>query len=206
MNALDRTRLLFGPYKAPALQKGDCAFCLARDCDVIITGWTDAPIPWPRCRAFDTRGGGSGILVDDELARAIRHESAAAAVKRWWGASSKSVNWWRKALGVTRTKNEGTHNLIVANAKEGASVIQQHEFTGEEREARRQTALRLNLGQFVGKGNPLTLWTCKELALLGTMSDDEVAQRTGRSVNAVRQKRQEMGKPNRFDRRYQRRG
>ena len=205
MNNTDHRGLQVGPYKAPKLRKGDRAFCLARDCDVTVTGWTDAPIPWPRCRVFGTHGGGSGILVDEELARAVRHESA-AAVRRWWGASRTAVNWWRKALGVTRTNNEGTHNLIVATAKEGASVIQQHEFTEDEREARRQTALRLNLGQYVRKGNPLTLWTCKERALLGTMPDGEVARRTGRTINGVRQKRQEMGKPNRFDRRYQRRG
>src|SRR5688500_11765036 len=132
MNAIDCTRLLFGPYKAPSLQKGDRAFCLARDSDVIITRWTNALIPWPRCRAFGTRGGGSGILVDGERTRAVRHESA-AVVKRWWGASRTAVNWWRKVLGVTRTNNEGTHNLIMANAKEGASVIQQRELTEEER-------------------------------------------------------------------------
>src|SRR5262249_39550612 len=32
----------------------------------------------PRCRLADGPGGGSGLLVDEELARAVRHESAAA--------------------------------------------------------------------------------------------------------------------------------
>jgi hypothetical protein len=40
----DRARLLYGPYQAPALRKGDRAFCLYHDTDVVITGWTDARI------------------------------------------------------------------------------------------------------------------------------------------------------------------
>jgi hypothetical protein len=40
----ERARLLYGPYQVPALRKGDRAFCLYRDTDVVITGWTDARI------------------------------------------------------------------------------------------------------------------------------------------------------------------
>jgi hypothetical protein len=84
-----RLKLLFGPYKTPPLKRGDRAFCLFRDCEVIITSWTDAPISWPRCRAIDSSGPGSGLLVDEELARAVRHESA-TAVMHWWGSKSDS--------------------------------------------------------------------------------------------------------------------
>src|SRR5262245_26109787 len=83
----DRVKLLFGPYQAPALRQGDRAFCLLRDCDVVITSWSSGRIPWPRCRPVDGyHGGGWGLLLDEELARAVRHESA-AAVCHWWGAS-----------------------------------------------------------------------------------------------------------------------
>jgi hypothetical protein len=102
----DRLKLLFGPYHAPPLKRGDRATCLYRDALAVVTGWTDAPIPWPRCRALDSPGGGSGLLVDDELARAVRHESA-AAVMHWWGSSMGAVCRWREALGVTRRDNEG---------------------------------------------------------------------------------------------------
>jgi hypothetical protein len=61
----DRHRLLHGPYLAPRLRKGDRAFCIYRDADVVVTSWTDARIPWPRCRALHCRGG-SGLLVTDE--------------------------------------------------------------------------------------------------------------------------------------------
>ena len=38
----DRVKLLQGPYKAPRLRRRDRAFCLFKDCDVIVTDWTDA--------------------------------------------------------------------------------------------------------------------------------------------------------------------
>jgi hypothetical protein len=43
----DRLKLLHGPYRAPRLRVGDRATCLFRDCLVVVTGWTDAPISWP---------------------------------------------------------------------------------------------------------------------------------------------------------------
>jgi hypothetical protein len=48
--------------------------CLYRDAEVIVTGWSDGRIPWPRCRQAGTHGGGSGLLVAQELARAVRWE------------------------------------------------------------------------------------------------------------------------------------
>ena len=38
----DRVRLLHGPYRTPRLRRGGRAFCLFRDCDVVVTGWADA--------------------------------------------------------------------------------------------------------------------------------------------------------------------
>jgi hypothetical protein len=65
----DRVQLLSGPYTPPALRRGDRTSCLFRDADVVITSWTAAPIPWPRCRRLEC-GGGSGLLVTEELVRA----------------------------------------------------------------------------------------------------------------------------------------
>ncbi len=53
----DKYRLLHGPYEPPPLRKGDRTTCLYRDADVVITGWSDGPIRWPRCRALGRRGG-----------------------------------------------------------------------------------------------------------------------------------------------------
>ncbi len=69
IHRLDPYHLHHGPYNAPALRRGDRATCLFRDGDVIITGWSDARIAWPRCRRPGTHGGGSGLLVDEEPGR-----------------------------------------------------------------------------------------------------------------------------------------
>jgi hypothetical protein len=92
----DRVKLLHGPYRAPRLRVGDPATCLLRDCKVVVTSWTDAPIPWPRCRPLDQPLGGSGLLLAGDLARAVRQESA-AAVMHWWGVTAGVVWRWRKA-------------------------------------------------------------------------------------------------------------
>jgi hypothetical protein len=105
----DKLRLLFGPYKAPPLKVGDRENCLARDCLVRVTGWTDAPVPWPR----GVPVGGTGqpsVLVDEGLARAVRRESA-LAVMHHFGVCAHVASRWRKALGVTRSNNQGTRRL-----------------------------------------------------------------------------------------------
>jgi hypothetical protein len=122
---------------------------LLRDCDVVITSWTDARIPWPRCRALDGTGGGSGLLLDEELARAVRHESA-AAVMYWWGASSEAVKRWRRALGVGRTDNEGSRRLIRAAAAGGDAVRLRFVFRWR---SRRSSRIRMGCAQ--GKGDDL---------------------------------------------------
>src|SRR5262245_8730124 len=108
---LERVRLLFGPYQAPSLKRGDTAFCFVRDYPVVVIGWSDARIPWPRCLPLYPPRRGRGLLIDDELARAIEHESA-MAVAHWCGVDVSTVWHWRKVLGVTWTNNEGTHRLI----------------------------------------------------------------------------------------------
>jgi hypothetical protein len=195
MTNRDCTKLLFGPYKTPPLKRGDRTTCLYRDCDVVITSWTDAPIPWPRCRALDSPGGGSGLLVDEELARAVRHESA-AAVMCWWSVSQRAVWAWRRALGVKRTTNEGSHRLIQVSAKKGAKATKAREWTDEERAQRRQLNTERELAANLIPGYHGPLWTAQDIALLGRMPDKVVARRTRRTVGAVRQKRLELGLSN----------
>jgi len=60
-----------------------------------------------------TRGFGKGLLVDEELARAIRLESA-VAIEYWWGVSGRTVLKWRSLCGAGRTNNPGSHRLIRA--------------------------------------------------------------------------------------------
>jgi len=198
MKQRERVQLLFGPYKAPALHRGNRAFCLYRDADVVVTTWTDARISWPRCRSPEHPKGGSGLLVCEELARAIRNESE-TAIAYWWGVNPCTVVRWRKALGVARTDPAGSRRLIQAAAQAGADGIKKKVFTEEEIEVSRQNALKNNLGQNLWHGYHGPLWTEEQLALLGTLSDRKVAKKIGRSVNGVRIMRQRLGIPNAFD-------
>jgi hypothetical protein len=181
---LERIQLLFGPYKAPALKRGDRAFCLVRDYPVVVIGWSDARISWPRCLPLDPPRCGRGLLIDDELVRAIRHESA-TAVAYWWGLHVSTVLHWRKALGVTRTNNEGTHRLVLRAI---AATLKARFGDGLG------LSDRWGSSPFTARGRP-AVWTPDEIALLGALSDAEVAQRTGRSPSAVLKKREQLGRP-----------
>jgi hypothetical protein len=194
VNDPDRVKLLFGPYQAPRLQRGDRAHCVYRDTIVVVTSWTDAPIPWPRCRALDLPGGGSGLLVDDELARAVHHESAAAVI-HWWGVSQRAVWAWRRALGVGRADSEGSRRLIRCAAEKGAARLRGKSLPPEQVERRRRTAIEKGLGRNLVTGYHGPRWTKRQLRLLGKMSDDQAARRTGRTPNAVRVMRTMLGIP-----------
>jgi hypothetical protein len=103
----DRFKLLFGPYRTPKVRLGRVLTCEARDDEVIVVGYSDAPIPWP---VGQRRGRGARTLVVYAgLADAVRRESN-QSVAHWWGVTPQTVTKWRKALDVTRA-NEGTHRL-----------------------------------------------------------------------------------------------
>ena len=195
MTDRDRVRLLFGPYRPPALRRGDRATCLLRDSDVVITGWSDGRISWPRCRALGTRGGGSGLLLDEELARAVRHESA-AAVMHWWGVTSGVVWRWQKALGVGPTDSEGSRRLIQAASEMGAAEQRGKQLPPEQVERRRRTAREKNLAQYLQPGYHGPRWSDEQLRLLGTEPDEVVAEKVGRTAEAVRVMRSRLGIPN----------
>jgi hypothetical protein len=190
--ALDPYKLLHGRYTSPALKRGDRAVCLYRDADVIVTGWSHGRISWPRCRRPDTRGGGSGLLVDEELARAIRLESS-LAIQHWWRVTENTVWRWRQHFGVERF-NEGSAQLRTAlNVELGASQ-RGKKLPPDQVERRRRTALELGLQPLPQRpgGRP---WTRQELKLLGKMPDAELAARIGRTRNAVRVMRGRLGLP-----------
>jgi len=188
--------LLGAPYAAPPYFVGDDATCLFRDREVVISSWTMAPMAWPRCQVLGQQGG-HGLLVDDELVRAIRTESA-QAIMAWWGVSSGVVWRWRKAFGVGgRDTTPGSVLAITAAAKLGAEAMKGREYTEAERRERSERAVRLGLGRNLATGYHGRRWTAEELALLDdpALTNAEVARRTGRSWNAVRLQRLRRGEP-----------
>src|SRR5262245_37249898 len=190
MTRRERVRLLFGPDDPPPLTRGARAFCLVRDCLVVVTSWSACHIQWPRRRAKDGPGRASGLLVDETLALAVRQESA-AAVMHWWGVSAKAVWRWRKALGVGRTDSPGTRRLIQAAAEKGADQLRGKPLLPEVVEKLRRAAL----ADGRRPGPTGREWQPWELELLGTTPDEVVARQTRRTVGAVRVMRTRRGIP-----------
>jgi hypothetical protein len=129
-----------------------------------------------------------------ELARAVRHE-AAAAVRYWWGVSDCVVWRWRQTLGVSRTNNEGTRRAIHAAAVAAGLAMHERGLTPQEIEQRRRNNGEHRLWQNVRPGYHGPWWTLEQLELLGTLPDEEVARRTGLTPNAVRVMRWRRGVP-----------
>lgn len=179
----EQTKLLFGPYRTPRLKRGDRAFCLYRNAPVAVIGLSAARIPWPVCLPVDPPRRGRGLVVDEELARAVRHESC-LAVAYWWGVNRSTVHKWRRALGVTRTNNQGTHRLVL-NA---ISATLASRFG-----ATRGSRTRAN--QVITSRGRAAVWTPEEIALLGALPDKEVAEKTGRSLGAVNKRRSALRRP-----------
>ncbi len=125
----DHIKLLYGPYQPPRLKVGDRALCLYRDAEVVIYDWSMARIPWPLCYPARTRAAGKGLLVDEELARAVRLESA-LAVCYWWGISSATVGKWRKIVGADRKNNPGTYRLILATVRKASASRRIMQYKG----------------------------------------------------------------------------
>jgi hypothetical protein len=171
------TDLIAGPYTPPSLKKGARTFCLYRDATVVITSWSDAPIPWPRCRALHCRGG-SGLLVDAELLRAIRTESA-EALKYWFGVSTKAVWNWRRSFGIEQWGTEGSKQLLEQNTAK-AHLATRGKSLDLTPVQRREWSKRMRI--------PKRKWTPEEDTLALTLPADEVAERTGRTVKAVEQR------------------
>jgi hypothetical protein len=186
-------RLMFGPYTPPRVRKGDRAYCEFRAAQVIVTSWSDARLLWPRCQKPKQRGG-SGLLVTDELKRAVESESSAALVY-WFGVSQATIWKWRQAFGVSMWGTPGSkrlHNLV---SQSGANAMKARNWTEAERRQRRRTAKRLNVGRFImpcKRPNGSRLWTRREMQLFERLPDREIAIRTGRTVGAVRQKREKV--------------
>jgi hypothetical protein len=61
------------------------------------------------------------VLLDDELACAVRSEAAAAIIYHW-GVTPGVVWRWRNTLGVTKTNNARTYELLTEAGQAGADA------------------------------------------------------------------------------------
>jgi hypothetical protein len=185
--------LLLGTYRSPRVRVGGRAFCLYRDADVVITSISGAPIPWPRCRAVDSRGG-SGLLVTEALVRAVRTESA-EALKYWFGVGTHAVWGWRKAFGVTQWWTPGSRRLLDETTRKANSAVRGRKLPPAAVRERRARAKELDLSQHLRAYQTARFppWPAADAALLGTMPDIELARRLGRTRDAVHKERRRRG-------------
>ena len=107
----------------------------------------------------------------------------------WWGVTFGAVSRWRKALGVERM-NDGSARLRQELNEEIGASLRGVPLPASMRERMRDAALadgRQPSGRWDEDG-----WTPEQLALLGTLPDEQVAERTDRTENAVRIMRERL--------------
>jgi hypothetical protein len=81
---------------------------------------------------------------------------------------------------------------MCAASERGAEHLRGRRLTPEQVERRRRTARERNLRRYLRPGYHRPWWTKAEVALLGRLPDEEGDKRTGRSVHAVRHKREAL--------------
>jgi hypothetical protein len=192
MTTPDPTALLAGPYRRPSVRVGEVATCLYRDGDVVVTSVSVARIPWPRCRRRGERGG-SGLLVDETLVRAIRTESA-TALMHWFGVTETTVGRWRRAFEVTRWGTPGSKRLLdITTAKANAALrgkpLSRAAVRDRQRRAK-ELSLAQHLREYAERKRAERPWADEDIVLLGTMTDTDLAKRLGRTRDEVRRERQ----------------
>jgi hypothetical protein len=111
MLARTRFKLHFGPYRTPKFKLGQRVVDAARG-EVEIVGIRDARIPWP----IGKQGRFRALILYADLAKAVRNESV-VAICHWFGVADRTVNKWRRALGVGAS-TPGTRALRVEHTKE----------------------------------------------------------------------------------------
>lgn len=133
------------------------------------------------------------MLVNADLQRAIRTASV-AALMHWFGVKVTTAwRWWTwlKVEGWTNTR--GTRRLVKETAECGGAAIKAKDWTDDELDAKSATSKRLGLCP-PNRWTP-TGWTPEQLALLGTDTDEAIAERLRRSRSAVRAMRFRRGIP-----------
>src|SRR5262249_55624629 len=202
-------KLHFGPYRMPRCRVGGRPTCAARGA-VVVRAISDGRIPWPLTKAGKhlvlVVCGGLARAVRRESALAVRHWWGASlwAVWRWRKALGVPAN----NAGSTRLQKAGAPEVLTeelrakahaaadtpaANAKKAAwrkgrpppptalAALEAARGRPPSDEARRRMSeAHRRRGTRPPAAGPA--WTAEEQSLLGTMPDEEVARRTGRTV------------------------
>jgi hypothetical protein len=191
---------LLGTYATPAFSYGDVVTCELYGA-VTLAGLREAPVPWPVGKKQGQRV--RALVLYAGLADAVRRESA-AAVMHWWRVGSDTVWKWRQALGVSPT-TEGTSRLraqaehlpgLISAAKRGvARSPDSARATGRGHIGMRHSAeARRKMSEAQkGRGGPGRRWSPAEDRFVRTLTPQEAAERTGRSVKAVWSRRAKPG-------------
>lgn len=189
---------MFGPYGPPKTARGKFLVCESRG-KVKVSGYSDGPIPWPI--KWRTR---NSLILCGDLIQAVRRESK-LAVAFHWGVSLKMVQVWRRILDV-EPYTPGSQWLMRTTARENSTPRKMRRLTElarpvgrrpKSKEWRRKMSsivrVRIKLTGPIHPDRPL--WTPEQDRLLGTGLDSAVAEKLGRSVNAVRSRRCALGIP-----------
>jgi len=190
---------LLDTYTPPPARAGARLYCRSRRAWCRVTSWTDALLSWPRGVQVGIRSA-PGLIVTRELERAVRTESA-AAVKHWFGVGTRVVWKWRRAFvpGPGHVRTRGDRLTQRRNSAAGADAVRGVPLSEAACDARAAAA------KAAGRRPPprweATGWTAEQDALLGTMTDADLAARIGRTVGAVRSRRTNAGIPTHTDRR-----
>jgi hypothetical protein len=129
---------------------------------------------------------GSGSLITEEPVRAIHTESS-RAIKYRLGVGDAAVWHWRRAFGISQWGTEGSRRAHRRCSEAGAARLRGQKLSQAEIERCRRTALERGFRPGDRWGD--LHWTQAQQALLGKLSDAEVAARIGRTAAAIRAKR-----------------
>ncbi len=207
-------------YSTPRYEYGDTATDAIRG-DVVIVKTSDAPIPWPMAKLPGGRK--PGLVVFDGLLIALRTESNVAICHWWGVTGQTVTKWRRllgidqKTPGALRLRqqrltpvlNEARH-LIDYNAPERVQKIAAAR-TGKPRPKHVQAMLKTSrIGKPISAEHRQKLtegfrragvrppkagkpWTPDEDHAVRTLSAAEVVKTTGRTLQAVYDRRRLLG-------------
>jgi hypothetical protein len=223
MRDADRFKLLFGPYRTPCFRYGDVVFCDVRG-EVTLCGLTEAPIPWPvgkrgRHKAIVLCGRlADAVRRESALAVAYWFGVSMQTVTAWRkalgvGATTEGTSrlrrdyfaepWADQMRKKAHAKaRDPERRAKIAAAKRGKprpphvgeAVAAAHRGKRASAATRRKMSeAHKRRGTRPPKAGPP--WTAEEDALARRLPAAEVARRTGRTLQAVYDRRRVLAGP-----------